>query len=108
MGKVSRVLSVLAVSTLAVSASAQSLSKGASVRVQSSGLGSEWYEGTIGVSPAGCTMINLKKKAPGNYTAVSLAGANKLQELRGGGWIDVAVKPLLAKEPKDCREGDND
>jgi len=108
MGKAMRVLFALAISTLAVSVTAQTLVKGASVRVQSSGLGSEWYEGTVSVSPAGCTMINLKKKAPGNYTAVSLAGASKLQEQRGGGWIDVAVKPLLAKEPKECREGDND
>jgi len=97
-----------AVGLMTTHALAQALGKGATVRVQASGLGADWLDGTIGVSPAGCTMIYLKKKAPGNYTAVSLAGASKLQEQRNGAWSDVAVKPLLAKEPKACREGDND
>lgn len=87
---------------------AQALAKGAIVRVQVSDFGRDWHEGTVGIAPNGCTMIYLKQKAPGNYTSVSLAGAGKLQEQRGGGWADVAVKPLLAKEPKACRDGQND
>jgi hypothetical protein len=89
-------------------AQAQSLPKGALVRVQVSDFGRDWHEGTIGIAPNGCTMIYLKQKALGNYTSVSLAGAGKLQEQRNGTWSDVALKPLLANEPKACRDGQND
>ena len=89
-------------------AGAQALPKGTPVRVQVSDFGSQFHEGTIGLAPNGCTMIYLKEKQLKQYTSVSLLGAGKLQEQKGGAWVDVAVKPLLAKEPKACREGDND
>ncbi|MFO1397154.1 MAG: hypothetical protein U1F48_08830 [Burkholderiales bacterium] len=87
---------------------AQALAKGALVRVQVSDFGNGWHEGTVGVAPNGCTMVYLKQKALGQYTSVSLAGAGKLQEQRAGTWTDVPVKPLIAKEPKACRDGQND
>ena len=103
-----KVLITMLLALAATSAHAQALSKGALVRVQVSDFGGDWHEGTVGVSPAGCTMVYLKKKALGNYTSVSLAGVGKMQQSRDGAWSDVAVKPLLAKEPKDCRDGQND
>jgi hypothetical protein len=89
-------------------AAAQALPKGTLVRVQVADFGPQFHEGTIGLAPNGCTMIYLQEKQQKQYTSVSLAGAGKLQEQRGGAWVDVAVKPLLAKEPKACREGQND
>jgi len=98
----------LALATLAAGAGAQALPKGALVRIQVSDFGGAWHEGTIGLAPNGCTMVYLKEKALGKYTSVSLAGVGKMQEQRGGAWTDVGVKPLLAKEPKACRDGQND
>lgn len=89
-------------------AGAQALPKGTLVRVQVSDFGAQWNEGIIGLAPNGCTMVYLKEKQLQQYTSVSLAGAGKLQEQKGGAWVDVPIKPLLAKEPKPCREGQND
>jgi hypothetical protein len=99
---------VLALVAFVPLVAAQALPKGTAVRVQVADFGAKWNEGTIGVAPSGCTMIYLKEKALGQYTSVSLAGAGKLQQQSGGAWADVALKPLLAKEPKACREGQND
>ena len=84
------------------------LAKGAPVRIRASGLGGNWLEGKVGASPAGCTMIVLNVKAPGGYTMVSLHGVAQMQVQQGSGWADVAVKPLVAREPASCRSGDND
>jgi len=93
---------------LAPTAGAQALPKGSLVRIQVSDFGAGWHEGTIGLAPNGCTMVYLREKALGKYSSVSLAGVGKMQEQKGGAWSDVGVKPLLAKEPKPCREGQND
>jgi hypothetical protein len=87
---------------------AQSLAKGAQVRVQVPDFGADWHDGAIGVSPNGCTMVYLRKKALGNYDSVALAGVARLQQQRDGVWADVPMKPLVAKEAKPCREGLND
>ena len=100
--------SAIALATLAAGANAQALAKGSLVRIQVSDFGGGWHEGTIGLAPNGCTMVYLKEKALGQYTSVSLAGVGKMQEQRGGAWSDVGVKPLLSKEPKACRDGQND
>ena len=100
--------SAVALACAAGAAAAPALPKGAAVRIQVSDFGGGWHEGTIGLAPSGCTMVYLKAKALGKYTSVSLAGVGKMQEQKGGAWSDVVVKPLLAKEPKACREGQND
>ena len=100
--------SAIALAAIAGMAGAQALPKGSLVRIQVSDFGGGWHEGTIGLAPNGCTMVYLKEKALGKYTSVSLAGVGKMQEQKGGAWSDVVVKPLLAKEPKPCREGQND
>jgi hypothetical protein len=78
------------------------------VRIRASGLGGNWLDGRIGASPAGCTMVLLNGKAPGGYTMVSLHGVAQMQLQQGSGWAEVAVKPLVAREPASCRSGDND
>ena len=108
MGKRYTMAVVACVAALALPVHAQTLAKGAQVRVQVSDFGKDWHEGTVGIAPNGCTMVYLKQKALGQYTSVSLAGAGKLQEQRAGAWTDVPVKALLAKEPKACRDGQND
>lgn len=50
----------------------------------------------------------LKEKAPGGYTSMALDAVKAMQRRDGAGWTDVDVKPWLAKEPKDCRDTDND
>jgi hypothetical protein len=98
----------IALATMSIGAGAQALAKGSLVRIQVSDFGGGWHEGTVGLAPNGCTMVYLKEKALGKYTSVSLAGVGKMQEQRGGTWSDVSVKPLLAREPKACRDGQND
>ena len=39
---------------------------------------------------------------------VALNGLAKLERQDNGAWVEVPVKPLLAKEPKSCREAAND
>jgi len=101
-------LIVVAIALHVAPLAAQALAKGAQVRVQVPDFGADWHDGAIGVSPNGCTMVYLRKKALGNYDSVALAGVVRLQKSRDSGWLDVPVKPLVAKEPKPCREGSND
>jgi len=39
---------------------------------------------------------------------MALNAVKAMQRRDGAGWVDVDVKPWLAREPKDCREADND
>ncbi|HEY3177509.1 MAG TPA: hypothetical protein VGL25_01355 [Casimicrobiaceae bacterium] len=48
------------------------------------------------------------KNQAGGYTMVALNSVAKLERKESGAWVDVPVKPLLAKEKKDCREAAND
>jgi len=89
-------------------AGAQGLAKDTVVRVKNPSLGAGWLEGRVGVAPSKCTMVLLKEKAPGGYTGMALNAVKAMQRRDGAGWVDVDVKPWLAREPKDCREADND
>ena len=89
---------------------AQSLPDNTRVRVVASGLGNgQWLEGRIGVNKgSGCTMVQFDQKQPGGYTSVALNSVARLERQQGGAWVEVPVKPMLAKEPKACREAAND
>ena len=89
---------------------AQALPEGAPVRIAASGLGNGgWLDGKITLNKgSGCTMVVFAQKQPGGYTMVALNAVSKLETKRDGGWVDVPVKPLLAKETKACREAAND
>ncbi|CAG0967198.1 hypothetical protein BURK1_01027 [Burkholderiales bacterium] len=89
-------------------AEAQQLPRDTAVRVKSPLLGGEWLEGRVGVAPSRCTMVFLNGKAPGGYTSMALNAVRAMQRRDGAGWVDIDVKPWLAKEPEDCREADND
>lgn len=88
-------------------AGAQELRKDTVVRVQASGIESGWHEGRIGRGGS-CTMVLLDKKTRGGYTSLALNAIGRMQRREGGGWVDVDVKPALAKESKSCREAAND
>ena len=97
------------VTGVTMATAATDLPPNTAVRIQSSAIGGGWLTGKLRTSPNGCTMIHLDRPTSvGNYTSVALNSTNRLQRVQGGTWEDVAVKPLLAKEPKDCREADND
>ena len=93
---------------LQATAHAQGLPKDTVVRVKNPSLGAGWLEGRVGRGDDKCTMVFLKEKAPGGYTAMALNAVSALQRRDGAGWVDVEVKPWLAKEPKECREAAND
>jgi hypothetical protein len=93
---------------LATPAFAQGLPKDTVVRVRNPSLGAGWLEGRIGAGDDKCAMVFLKDKAPGGYTAMALNAVSAMQRRDGAGWVDVDVKPWLAKQPKDCREAAND
>ena len=57
---------------------------------------------------SGCTMVVLDKALPGGYTMVALNSVKRMERQEKGAWVDVPVKPLLAKETKPCREAAND
>jgi hypothetical protein len=93
-----------------VAAAAQSLPDNTPVRVIPSGVGDgTWVTGKLTLNKgSGCTMVVLDKKLPGGYTMVALNSLKKLERQEKGAWVDVPVKPLLAKETKSCRDADND
>ena len=87
---------------------AQGLPKDTVVRVKNPALGSAWLDGRVAIAPSKCTMIVLEDRAPGGYTSLALNAVKAMQRRDGATWADVDVKPWLAKEPKACREADND
>lgn len=89
-------------------AAAQTLPKDTAVRVKNPALGAGWLEGKVFVAPSKCTMVLLNEKAPGGYTSMALNAVKSMQRRDGADWVDVDVRRWLAKEPKDCREADND
>lgn len=95
---------------LAAPAFAQALPDNTPVRVIPSGVGDgSFVTGKVTLNNgSGCTMVVLDRKLPGGYTMVALNAVKKLERQDKGAWVDVPVKPLLAKETKSCREADND
>jgi len=88
---------------------AQGVPDGTKVRILATGLGGGWLDGKVQMNKSsGCTMVVLDKKQPGGYTMVALNSVGKMERQEKGAWVEVAVKPLLAKEKKACREAAND
>ena len=94
----------------ALPAAAQALPDNTPVRVIPSGVGDgSFVTGRITLNKgSGCTMVVLDRKLPGGYTMVALNSVKKMERQDKAAWVDVPVKPLLAKETKECREADND
>lgn len=91
-----------------VAAFAQALPKDTVVRVRNPSLGAGWLDGKVGIAANRCTMVFLKDPAPGGYASMALTAVKAMQKRDGAAWVDVDVTPWLAKEPKACREADND
>ncbi len=77
---------------------------GTAVRIESSYLESGWLEGRLGPSPSGCRMVFLDKPTDGGYTSVALMTLKRLERKDGAEWREVAVQPLLDREPAHCLE----
>ena len=43
-------------------------------------------------------------KVPGGRRGLGLLFIQKLERRDGAKWIDMPVKPMMSKEPKQCRE----
>jgi hypothetical protein len=94
---------------VATPAPAQGIPDGTKVRILATGLGGGWLDGKLQMNKSsGCTMVVLDKKQPGGYTMVALNSVGRMEREEKGAWADVPVKPLLAKEKKECREAAND
>ncbi len=103
------VASALAFAIIAPAA-AQAIADNTPVRVVPSGAGNgAWVTGKVVRNKgSGCTMVVLDKALPGGYTMVALNAVGKMERQEKGAWVDMPVKPLLAKETKSCRDADND
>ena len=106
----SRIVASALAAVIAAPAAAQAIADGTPVRVVPSAAGNgAWVTGKVVRNKgSGCTMVVLDKPLPGGYTMVALNGVGKMERQDGGAWVDVPVKPLLAKETKSCRDADND
>jgi len=94
---------------LAAPLAAQAVPDGTKVRILATGLGGGWLDGKVQMNKSsGCTMVLLDRKQPGGYTMVALNSVGKMERQEKGTWVEVAVKPLLAREKKACREAAND
>jgi len=94
----------------ATPAAAQPLPDGTPVRVVPGGAGDgSPVTGKLARNKgSGCTMVTLDRAQPGGYTMLALNAVKRLERRDGGAWVEVPVAPLLAREPKDCREAAND
>src|SRR5262245_13017378 len=108
MHRVLRAALVAAQFAMCAAVAGQGLPKDTVVRVKNPSLGEGWLDGKVGIAANKCTMVFLNQKAPGGYTSMALNAVKAMQRRDGGNWVDVDVKPWLAREPKDCREADND
>jgi hypothetical protein len=104
-----RLCAATIVLALAAPLFAQGVPDGTKVRILASGLRGGWLDGKVQMNrSSGCTMVVLDKKQPGGYTMVALNAVGKMERQEKGAWVEIAVKPLLAKEKKECREAAND
>jgi hypothetical protein len=88
---------------------AQSIPDGTKVRIEATGLGAGWLAGKVQMNePSGCTYVYLDQKQPGGYTMVALNSVARMERQDKGAWVDVPVKPLLAREKASCRKAAND
>ena len=101
---------VALVAFAASAAHAQSLPENARVRVVANGLGNgQWLEGKLVLNKgSGCTMVQFDRPQAGGYTMAALNSIARMERNDKGTWTDVPVKPLLAREPKSCRDAAND
>ena len=107
--KTARLCAGMAVVAFSAPLFAQGVPDGTKVRILATGLGGGWLDGKVQMNKSsGCTMVVLDKKQPGGYTMVALNSVGKMERQEKGAWVEVAVKPLLAKEKKECREAAND
>ena len=91
-----RAVLVLLLASSALSTHAQTLPDNTRVRILATGLGGGWLDGRLQMNKSsGCTMV-------------ALNAVGKLERQDKGAWVEVPVKPLLAKEKKECREAAND
>jgi hypothetical protein len=96
---------LLAAVLAAAALAAAGLTKGAVVRAQLGGGDPTWHEGRITVTPDGCTMVSLDQPTKDGYKLLGLVTLLHLELKTGAKWTDVALRPLIAQEPKQCLEG---
>jgi hypothetical protein len=97
-----RIAALLAMTFVALAAHAGGVAKDTPVRVEGSGIEPGWFEGKIFISGEGCTMVKLAKPTKDKYTMLALIAIAKIQKKDGGGWRDLSLKDLKAKEPVRC------
>ncbi|HEX2056690.1 MAG TPA: hypothetical protein VHF07_09360 [Nitrospiraceae bacterium] len=86
--------------------SSTALPNGTTVRVQSPELIPGWHIGKLEITREGCAMVWMSSsEVPGGRKGVRLMLLAKLERQEGTEWIDVPIKPLIEKEPKNCHEG---
>ena len=88
-----------------IAADAAALPGGTVVRVEGTGIEAGWFTGKILVAGERCTMVKLDKPTKDGYTMVALVALKRLQRQQGTQWTDVALPPLVQREPKACLEG---
>ncbi len=89
----------------AAPADTASLPAGTVVRVEGTGIEAGWFTGTVLVAGERCTMVKLDRATKDGYTMLALVALKRLQRQQGSQWTDVALPPLLQREPKACLEG---
>lgn len=92
--------------TVSMAESVPSLPYGTTVRVQSTELLPGWHVGKLETTREGCYMVWISSsEVPGGRNGLRLVLLSKLERQEGSAWLDVPIKPLMAKEPKSCQDG---
>ena len=99
-----RVAALFVTSLVLLSAHAGGIASNIPVRIVGSGIEAGWFEGRTDITRDGCTVVKLSKATKDGYILLALIAVNRLQQKDGGGWRDLSVAELRAREPKQCLE----
>lgn len=98
-----RVAALVASSVVSLAAYAGGIGSNVPVRIEGAGIESGWFEGRTDVTSEGCTVVKLSKATKDGYILLALIAVNRLQQKdAAGGWRDLSVADLRAREPKRC------
>jgi hypothetical protein len=93
---------LLGTSLVSLSAYAGGIASNVPVRVEGLGIEDGWFEGRTDVTSEGCTVVKLSKATKDGYILLSLTAVDRIQRKAPGGWRDLSVADLRAREPKRC------
>lgn len=84
------------------------LSNDTVVRIQAGSIEGGWHRGRLQLDAQKCWMVKLDKPTRDQYTMLALIVVDRLELATDSSWTSLELQPVLAAQPKVCREYAND